>query len=36
MQIEQIPREWRGSGGEKDRNCDGGSIESDVERVGQE
>ena len=23
-QREQIPRKWRGNGGEKDRNCDGG------------
>ena len=33
-QREQIPRKWRGNGGEEDRNCDGDCIESDLERVG--
>ena len=23
-QREEMPREWRGNGGEEDRNCDGG------------
>ena len=33
---EQMPRKWRGNGGEEDKNCDGDCIESDLERVGDE
>ena len=32
----QVPRKWRGNGGEEDRNCDGDCINSDLERVGEE
>ena len=35
-QREQMPRKWRGNGGEEDRNYDGDCIESDLERVGEE
>ena len=34
-QREQMPRKWRGYGGEEDRNCDGGCIETLVKRVGE-
>ena len=33
---EQMPRKWRGNGGEEDKNCDGDCIEGDLERVGEE
>ena len=32
-QREQMPRKWRGNGGEEDRNCDGDCIKNDIERV---
>ena len=35
MKNKQMPRKWRGNGGEEDRNCDGDCIESDIERVGE-
>ena len=31
-----MPRNWRGNGGEADRNCDGGYIKSVLEIVGRE
>ena len=31
-----MSKRWRGNGAEEDRNCDGGCIESDLERVGEE
>ena len=35
-QREQMPRKWRGNGGDKDQNCDGGCLKRELERVGEE
>ena len=35
-QRQQMPRKWRGNGGEEDRSCDGDYIKSNLERVGKE
>ena len=35
-QREQIPRKWRGNGGEEDQHCNGDCIKIDLERVGEE
>ena len=32
---DEMPRKWRGNGGEEDRNFDGDCIEIDLERVGE-
>ena len=35
-QREQVPRKWKENGGDEERNCDGDSLKSDLERVGEE
>ena len=35
-QREQMPIKWKRNGGDKDQNCDGDCIKSDLEREGEE
>ena len=35
-QSEQMPKQWRGNGGEEDRNSDWVCVKSDLEIMGEE